>query len=167
MSPKVAWVMGSDSDLQHLTGGIDLCGELGLDVEVRVFSAHRTPRELTAWLDESVAGGVSVFVAAAGWAAALPGVVAAHVPVPVLGVPIPSSTLQGLDALLSIAQMPGGVPVGTMSLGSAGAKNAAVMAASILALGDPAVREKLAAFREQQRAKVLARDAAVQKDRGA
>lgn len=166
--PRVAWIMGSDSDLAHLEGGIELMrNTLDIPCEVRVLSAHRTPRELSSYLDGAAERGVEVIIAGAGWAAALAGVAAAHTTLPVIGIPIPSSTLSGLDAILSTLMMPGGVPVATMSLGSAGAKNGALFAASILARGDEALTRKLADYKASMAETVLAKDAAVQARFGA
>jgi 5-(carboxyamino)imidazole ribonucleotide mutase len=160
--PRVAWIMGSDSDLTRLEGGIELMrSELQIPCEVRVFSAHRTPHELSAYLDQAEANGIEVFITAAGWSAALPGVVAAHTVKPVIGIPIASSALNGQDAIHSMVMMPGGIPVATMSLDSAGAKNAALFAAAILARGDEGLTNTLKAYRAAMAEKVLAKDAAV------
>lgn len=156
--PWVSLVMGSNSDLEHLQSGIDLLPKLGIPFEVRVISAHRTPEALTVYAQGLVDRGVRVVIAAAGWAAALAGVVAAHTPLPVIGIPIPNSPLLGLDSILATVQMPGGVPVATMALGSAGAKNAALYSAEIIGLNDPAVRTALLEFRQAQVEAVMEKD---------
>lgn len=155
--PAVAVVvMGSKSDWETMQHAVDILGELGVAHEHRIVSAHRTP-ELMAEFARSAAGrGVRVIIAGAGGAAHLPGMVAAHTWLPVLGVPIQSRALQGVDSLLSIAQMPAGVPVGTLAIGTAGATNAGLLAASIVALQDEKVRRKLEAFRKRQTDTVLA-----------
>jgi 5-(carboxyamino)imidazole ribonucleotide mutase len=122
--------------------------------DVRVISAHRTPERLLAFLADAEARGIQIVIAGAGMAAHLAGVTAAHTLLPVLGVPVGGGALNGIDALLSTVQMPGGIPVATFAIGKAGARNAGLMAAAILALGDPALRERLAKFREEQSAAV-------------
>lgn len=154
--PLVGVVMGSTSDLDTMQHCVDQLGSFGVPCEVRVLSAHRTPAELSAWVASAQERGIEVFVAAAGMAAALPGVVAAQTPRPVLGVPMESKLLGGLDSLLSMVQMPGGIPVGTLAIGRAGAVNAAILATQILALGHPEFRDALAEHRAAQAAKVLA-----------
>ena len=155
-SPLVAVVMGSTSDWDTMRHSIELLDELGVPNEHKVLSAHRSP-DATADLARKAAGrGVHVIIAGAGGAAHLAGFIAAYTWLPVLGVPIQSKALQGLDSLLSIAQMPGGVPVGALAIGPSGAKNAALLAASILALSDTKIRKKLEAFREKQTKAVLA-----------
>jgi 5-(carboxyamino)imidazole ribonucleotide mutase len=152
--PLVGVVMGSTSDwetMQHCGAQLEA---LGVPFETRVLSAHRTPRELAAWIEDVESRGVEVFIAAAGMAAALPGVVAAHTTRPVLGVPMETKISGGLDSLLSMVQMPGGIPVGTLAIGKAGATNAALLAIAILATSDPALREKIKAFRIVQAAKI-------------
>ena len=156
--PWVSLVMGSNSDLEHLQSGIDLLPTLNIPFEVRVISAHRTPNVLTEYAQGLVDRGVQVVIAAAGWAAALAGVVAAHTPLPVIGIPIPNSPLLGLDSILATVQMPGGVPVATMALGSAGAKNAALFSAEIIGLNNPAVRTSLLEFRRAQVEAVMEKD---------
>src|SRR5947207_15901843 len=130
--------------------------EFGIEYEIDVTSAHRSPERTAEYARKAAASGVRVIIAGAGGAAHLAGVIAAHTWLPVVGVPIQSKALQGLDSLLSIAQMPGGVPVGTLAIGSSGAKNAGLLAASILALSDDKVRKKLEAFRKKQTDAVLA-----------
>ncbi|HUB09670.1 MAG TPA: 5-(carboxyamino)imidazole ribonucleotide mutase [Myxococcales bacterium] len=155
-APLVGVIMGSRSDLSVMQRTIDLLRELEVRHEAQVVSAHRTPEWMVEYATSAEARGLHVIVAAAGGAAHLPGMVAAHTLVPVLGVPIAATSLGGLDALLSIAQMPGGVPVGTLAIGAAGATNAAVLAAEIVALVDPALRARLARWREARKRKVLA-----------
>lgn len=155
-APLVAVIMGSASDWETMCHCVETLNELGLPNEYHVLSAHRTP-DATADFSRAAAGrGLRVIIAAAGGAAHLAGVVAAYTWLPVLGVPIQSKALQGLDSLLSIAQMPGGIPVGTLAIGSAGAKNAAILAASILATSDEGIRKNLEAFRKKQTDAVLA-----------
>lgn len=154
--PLVGVVMGSASDRDTMQHCVDQLGAFGVPCEVRVLSAHRTPDELAAWVASAQQRGVEVFVAAAGMAAALPGVVAAQTSRPVLGVPMESKLLGGLDSLLSMVQMPGGIPVGTLAIGKAGAVNAAILATQILALSRPELGEVLAEHRAAQAAKVLA-----------
>ena len=163
----VAIVMGSDSDLPTLEKGIATLKELGIGVEVRVLSAHSTPDALRAWLAAAVPAGLKVVIAAAGGAAHLAGTVAAHATIPVLGVPIPSGSLNGLDALLATVQMPPGVPVGTLGIGEGGAINAALFAAEILALADPARAERVRARRAADAAKVAEKDRKVREKHGA
>src|SRR6266853_629308 len=147
--PLVAVVMGSTSDWDTMRHSVELLDELGVPNEHKVLSAHRSP-DATADLARKAAGrGVHVIIAGAGGAAHLAGFIAAYTWLPVLGVPIQSKALQGLDSLLSIAQMPGGVPVGTLAIGASGAKNAALLAVSILAVSDDEARKKLEAFRRK------------------
>jgi 5-(carboxyamino)imidazole ribonucleotide mutase len=153
--PLVSILMGSKSDLDVMQGARDALTELGVEHEVRVLSAHRTPDALFAYVGDASARGVEVFIAGAGGAAHLPGVVAAKTTLPVLGVPIASGHLLGLDALLAIVQMPKGVPVATFAVGKAGAGNAALFAVAILAAKRPALAEKLAAWRKQQADRLL------------
>lgn len=151
----VAVIMGSKSDWETMRHAAETLDELGVPNEAHVLSAHRTP-DATAEFARNAAGrGLRVIIAGAGGAAHLAGVIAAHTWLPVLGVPI-QSKLQGLDSLLSTAQMPGGIPVGTLAIGEAGAKNAALLAAAILATSDEATRAKLEAFRKKQSESVLA-----------
>lgn len=148
-SPMVAIVLGSKSDEGHLAPTKELLDRLGVTWRLDVVSAHRQPERLHEHVHAVEALGVRVFIAAAGLSAALPGVVASLSSRPVIGIPVPGGALQGLDALLSIVQMPGGIPVATVGVGSNGSKNAAVLAAEILALSDAAVASKLAAYREE------------------
>jgi len=152
---KVWVAMGSDSDLPVMEEALKVLREFGIPYEVDITSAHRTP-EATAELARNAEGrGVGAIILGAGHAAHLAGVVAAHTTLPVIGVPLPSSSLQGLDSLLSTVQMPGGVPVATMAIGMAGATNAGILAAQILATSDPALRRRLQDFKERMAAKVL------------
>lgn len=146
----VVIVMGSQSDWATLKHTKLILEQLGVSAEAKIVSAHRTPDRLYHFSKQLVSEGVQVVIAGAGGAAHLPGMIAALTPLPVLGVPVLSSALQGLDSLLSIVQMPAGIPVATLAIGEAGAKNAAVLAASILALHNPSVRKALDIFRQQQ-----------------
>ena len=153
--PVVGVIMGSRSDwetMQHACATLD---ELGVAYETRVVSAHRTPELMAAYASGAADRGLLVLIAGAGGAAHLPGMTAAHTHLPVLGVPVESHALKGMDSLLSIVQMPAGVPVGTLAIGRAGAVNAALLAASIVALGDEAVRGRLRTFRAAQTQTVL------------
>ena len=154
MAGRVAILMGSPSDHDVMQAAEGVLGELGVETDVRVISAHRTPERLRRFLDGAEAAGIEVVICGAGGAAHLAGVTAAHTLLPVLGVPIDSSPLSGLDALLSTVQMPGGIPVGTLGIGKSGARNAGLLAAAILARKDGALRDRLAAFRERQSASV-------------
>jgi len=153
-----AWVgviMGSKSDLKYLQPGIDLLAELQVAHEVRVVSAHRTPDWMFEYAASAEARGIEVIIAAAGGAAHLPGMVSAKTILPVLGVPIPATALNGVDALLSIVQMPKGVPVGTLAIGEPGAANAALLATAIVARTRPELRERLRAWRAARTEEVL------------
>lgn len=156
MSPLVSILMGSKNDLDTLQPARDALAEFGVDHEVRVLSAHRTPDALFAYVADAEARGVEVFIAAAGGAAHLPGVVAAKTTLPVLGVPIPSSDLKGLDALLAIVQMPKGIPVATFAIGKAGAGNAALFAVALLAAKRPELAARLRGWRKAQADKLIA-----------
>ena len=149
-APKVAIVMGSQSDWETMQNGAAVLEKLGVAHECRIVSAHRTPDRLVAFAKGAAAEGIQVIIAGAGGAAHLPGMIAAMTHLPVLGVPVQSKALKGMDSLLSIVQMPGGIPVGTLAIGAAGATNAALLAASILALNDPALSERLVAWRTAQ-----------------
>jgi len=153
--PLVAIIMGSKSDWETMRHAAEMLDGLGVPKEARVLSAHRTPDATTDFARKAADRGLRVIIAGAGGAAHLAGVIAAHTWLPVLGVPI-QSKLQGLDSLLSTAQMPGGVPVGTLAIGEAGAKNAALLAAAILALSSERIRKNLEAFRRKQSESVLA-----------
>jgi 5-(carboxyamino)imidazole ribonucleotide mutase len=146
--------MGSANDYDVMKAAEDALKDLGVESDVRVISAHRTPERLVRFLANAEANGIEVVICGAGAAAHLAGVTAAHTTLPVLGVPIDSSPLQGLDALLSTVQMPGGIPVATFAIGKSGAKNAGLFAGAILAGRDPAVRKKLEEFRAKQSAGV-------------
>jgi 5-(carboxyamino)imidazole ribonucleotide mutase len=151
----VAVVMGSASDWETMRHAVELLDDFGIPNEHRVVSAHRTPEMMAEFARTAAERGLEVIIAGAGGAAHLPGMLAAHTWLPVLGVPIQSHALHGMDSLLSIAQMPAGVPVGTLAIGTAGATNAALLAASILALSDQKVRKKVEAFRKRQTDAVL------------
>jgi 5-(carboxyamino)imidazole ribonucleotide mutase len=153
-NPLVGIIMGSRSDWPTLREAADTLTRLGVPHETRVVSAHRTPERLYAYATGAAARGLKVIIAGAGGAAHLPGMAASMTTLPVLGVPVESHSLKGLDSLLSIVQMPGGVPVGTLAIGRPGAVNAALLAAAILALSDPALAGRLAAFRAAQTASV-------------
>lgn len=144
----VAIIMGSRSDWPTMKAATDSLDRLGVRWSARVVSAHRTPDRMVAFAREAREKGIQVIIAGAGGAAHLPGMVASMTSLPVLGVPVQSKALSGLDSLLSIVQMPGGVPVGTLAIGEAGAKNAGILAAQILALNDPVLAGRLDAFRE-------------------
>ena len=150
MKPQVAVIMGSKSDWETMEESTLLLTELKIPFEVKVVSAHRTPDLLFKFSETAEARGLSVIIAGAGGAAHLPGMVASKTTLPVLGVPVESKALRGLESLLSIVQMPGGVPVGTLAIGKAGAKNAALFAAEILALHDSKLRTRLKSFRKKQ-----------------
>ena len=156
MQPIVGIIMGSTSDWPTMKHAAKMLDELGVSYETRVVSAHRTPDLLFEYAETAEARGIQVVVAGAGGAAHLPGMVASKTPLPVLGVPVQSKALNGLDSLLSIAQMPGGIAVGTLAIGTAGAKNAGLLAGQIIALNNKAVSEKLKAFRTAQTESVLA-----------
>lgn len=149
-APAVAVVMGSQSDWETMKEAAELLDRLGISHEARIVSAHRTPKRLYEFAESARKDGFKVVIAGAGGAAHLPGMIAAITDIPVLGVPVESKSLKGLDSLLSIVQMPGGVPVGTLAIGKAGAKNAALLAASILSLSDAQVAEKLSDWRRKQ-----------------
>jgi 5-(carboxyamino)imidazole ribonucleotide mutase len=153
--PLVAVIMGSKSDWGTMRQAAELLEEFGVDHECRVLSAHRTPAETAAYAGRAERRGIEVILAAAGGAAHLAGVCAAHTLVPVLGIPMEGATLKGLDSLLSTVQMPAGIPVGTLGIGAAGARNAALLAIAILANSRPELRERLRQFRAKQSEKVL------------
>ena len=157
-SPQVGLIMGSRSDwetMEHTAATLD---ELGIPFEAEVVSAHRTPDKLFRYCEQAEGRGLRVLIAGAGGAAHLPGMAAAKTPLPVLGVPVQSKALSGMDSLLSLVQMPAGIPVGTMAIGKAGAVNAALFAAAILAGTDDALRARLRAYREAQTRNVLLND---------
>ncbi len=153
--PLVAVIMGSVSDWETMKHAVKVLADFGVSHERRVVSAHRTPKRLAAFAHGAEAGGLQIIIAGAGGAAHLPGMVAAHTALPVLGVPVESRALKGIDSLLSIAQMPAGVPVGTLAIGKAGAVNAGLLAVAILAVTRPALRQKLHRFRARQTRTVL------------
>ncbi len=153
--PRVGIVMGSQSDWDTMQHAQSLLELLEISNECRIVSAHRTPDLMFEYATTASDRGIQVIIAGAGGAAHLPGMIAAKTHLPVLGVPVQSAALNGLDSLLSIVQMPGGIPVGTLAIGQAGAKNAALLAASILALNDEGVRARLVAFRQSQTDAVL------------
>lgn len=146
--------MGSQSDWPTMKHAADILDHLGIAYEKKITSAHRTPKRMAQYADDARGRGLKVIIAGAGGAAHLPGMIAAHTTLPVLGVPIESAALKGMDSLLSIVQMPGGVPVGTFAIGKPGAINAALMAASILSLDDAELADRLAAWRDAQTASV-------------
>ena len=153
-TPLVAVIMGSSSDWETMKHAVDVLERFGIAYERHIVSAHRTPAWMAEFATDAERRGIEVIIAGAGGAAHLPGMVAAHTVVPVLGVPVQSAALQGLDSLLSIVQMPGGVPVGTLAIGKAGATNAALLAVSILSNSRSDLRVALRAFREEQTQKV-------------
>jgi 5-(carboxyamino)imidazole ribonucleotide mutase len=146
--PKVAILLGSTTDEPVMKGCVEYLTRFGIPSELKISSAHRQPEETASFVRDAEANGFSIIIAAAGMAAHLPGFAASLTTLPVIGVPLEGSALHGLDALYSIVQMPAGIPVATVTVGSAGAKNAAVLAAEILALRDPIIKQKLADFRK-------------------
>jgi len=163
-APRVAVLMGSDSDLPVMRLTVERLKDLGVGHEVRVLSAHRSPDAAARYAREAARRGIRVIIAAAGGAAHLAGCVAAHTCLPVVGVPLVSGELGGLDALLATVQMPSGVPVATVAVGAAGARNAAVLAAEILALGDARLARRLADYKHELAAAVVAKDRRVQEE---
>ena len=159
-APKVGIVMGSDSDMAVMAKAADMLEELGLDYEMRIISAHREPDELIAWTKGAEERGIRVMIAGAGMAAALPGMCAALFPLPVIGVPLSGKNLDGMDAVFSILQMPPGIPVATVAVD--GAKNAAILAAKILAASDETLLERLKEYSRAQKEQVIAKDAKLQ-----
>ncbi len=158
---KVAVLMGSKSDLTFMEEASVILKQFGISCEMRIMSAHRTPEEVLDFSRNAQANGFSVIIAGAGMAAHLAGVIAAHTLLPVVAVPIPSSTLGGLDALLAMAQMPPGVPVATMGIGKPGARNAALLAVEILALNDEGLKKRLVQYRKDMRKTVLEEDESI------
>ncbi len=156
---RVGIVMGSDSDLPTMQAAIDTVVEFGIPVEVRILSAHRTPDEMFAWARTATDEGIAVIVAGAGGAAHLPGMIASATPLPVIGVPVVATALAGIDALLSIVQMPAGVPVATVAIGNA--RNAGLLAVRILGATDPALRTRMSEFQRHMHDAVVQKDAAV------
>lgn len=153
-NPKIGLIMGSQSDWETMIVCHELLHEFEIPHEVKIVSAHRTPHRMVEYATSAKSRGIKVIIAAAGGAAHLPGMVAALTPLPVLGVPIKSRALKGMDSLLSIVQMPGGVPVGTLAIGEAGAKNAAILAASILGTTDETIAARVESYRAAETAKV-------------
>lgn len=164
--PFVAILMGSDSDLPVMEATLEVLEKFGIAHELKVSSAHRTPAQTHAYVEEAESRGCAVFIAAAGMAAHLAGTVAALTTRPVIGVPVDAGPLSGLDALLSTVQMPGGVPVATVAIGKAGAKNAGYLAAQIVSVADPALAKRVAEERRAQAEAVVAKDAKLQAARG-
>lgn len=157
----VGIIMGSDSDLPEMKEAADMLEEFGIDYEISIVSAHRTPKRMFQYAQEASQRGIEVIIAGAGGSAHLPGMTAANTELPVIGVPIRSKVLNGVDSLLSIVQMPGGVPVATMSIGKDGAKNAGILAAQILGIKYPEIRQKVKKYKEglakkvEQKAKLM------------
>ncbi len=149
-TPPVAVVMGSQSDWETMREAVDILQALEVDADAKILSAHRTPERMMEFAKSAKSSGFKVIIAGAGGAAHLPGMIAALTPLPVFGVPVQSAALSGQDSLLSIVQMPGGVPVGTLAIGKAGAKNAGLLAAAVLALGDEGLAERLEEWRRNQ-----------------
>ncbi len=160
---EVGILMGSDSDWPKIKGVASALDEFGIGYEVHVASAHRTPEKVLEYASSARDRGLGVLIAAAGGAAHLAGVVASHTTLPVIGIPVETSMMGGLDSLLSTVQMPGDIPVATVGIGSGGARNAGILAAEILAVGNPALVEKLSAFRQKLVAKIETKDANLQK----
>jgi 5-(carboxyamino)imidazole ribonucleotide mutase len=155
MSKPISIIMGSQSDLETVNEAINLLKEFKVSFEVKILSAHRTPKELERYVEGAGKRGVKVFIAAAGGAAALAGVIASHTSLPVIGIPIETKSLKGLDSLLSTVQMPAGIPVASMAIGKAGAKNAAIFALEILGISNKATGSKLAAYKKRMKKKIL------------
>lgn len=161
--PKIAVVLGSDSDLPTMEVGLKLLKDFGAAFELRILSAHRSPDDTALFAKRAEGRGIKVIIAGAGGAAHLAGVIASNTTLPVIGVPIRTQDLKGIDSLLSIAQMPGGVPVGTMAIGEAGAKNAAIFAVEILAVEDTRLKKKLAALKKKMRLDIRKKDKDISK----
>ena len=161
----VAILMGSQSDLPVMQGAADVLGSLGIRTEMKITSAHRTPAATQQYIADAESRGCQVFIAGAGLAAHLAGAVAAHTLRPVIGVPIDSGPMQGMDSLLSTVQMPAGIPVATVAIGKTGAKNAGYLAAQILALQNPELAQRVSAERQQKAENVQAQDSALQESR--
>jgi 5-(carboxyamino)imidazole ribonucleotide mutase len=153
-NPRVAVIMGSQSDWEVMRHSVEALENLGIPCEAKVISAHRTPARLESYVSGARERGLKVFIAGAGMAAALPGAIAALTPLPVFGVPMPGKAFGGMDSLLTMVQMPGGIPVGALAVGKAGAINAALLSASVLALSDDAIASALDDFRAKQTASV-------------
>jgi 5-(carboxyamino)imidazole ribonucleotide mutase len=163
MKKDVAVIMGSDSDWPLVQKACEILERFNVPFDVKVVSAHRTPRQATQFAGGAVKKGYRVIIAAAGGAAHLAGVVAAHTTLPVIGIPVAGGALNGMDSLLSVAQMPAGIPVATVTLGSAGPVNAAILAVQILALSDARLSGKMASYKKELASKVIKADAALQK----
>jgi 5-(carboxyamino)imidazole ribonucleotide mutase len=163
-SARVGVIMGSDSDWSVMSEAADALAEFGVSYEIGVYSAHRTPQRMLDYAQQAADRGVEVIIAGAGGAAHLPGMVASATPLPVIGVPVPLAKLDGLDSLLSIVQMPAGVPVATVSIG--GARNAGLLAVRILAVWDSDLREQIVAFQKELAESVLAKDSALKQRQG-
>lgn len=161
--PQVAVLIGSDSDWETMSAAVKRLNDFGIAYEVHVMSAHRTPARVADYVSTAPERGIRVFIVGAGGAAHLAGIVAAHTTLPVIGVPLNASSLNGLDALLATVQMPAGVPVATVAIGKAGAENAGILAAQILALADPGLAQRLTELKVEMARKVEATDAALQK----
>ena|SRR6185436_750096 len=160
---RVAVLMGSDSDWEVMAAAVKRLSDFGIGSEAHVMSAHRTPAKVVEYVSQARDRGIRVFIVGAGSAAHLAGVVAAHTTLPVIGVPLSASSLNGMDALLATVQMPAGVPVATVAIGKAGAENAGILAAQILALGDAGLAQRLVEFKADMARKVEEKDAALQK----
>jgi phosphoribosylaminoimidazole carboxylase PurE protein len=154
MAKAISIIMGSQSDLGTVKEALEILKKFKLGFQVKVLSAHRTPKELAQYVEQASKKGTKVFIAAAGGSAALAGVIAAHTTLPVIGIPIETKSLKGLDSLLSTAQMPAGIPVASMAIGKAGAKNAAIFAAEVLAINNKSLKTKLSAYKKAMRAKI-------------
>ena len=152
---RVGVIMGSRSDLPTMENAVEMLKRFGVDYEVKIVSAHRTPELMFEYAKLAKERGIKVIIAGAGGAAHLPGMVSSLTPLPVIGVPVQSKAMSGLDSLLSIVQMPGGIPVGTVAIGNSGAKNAGILASEIIALMDKEVAKKVEEFRKEQRDEVL------------
>jgi len=155
MSKLISIIMGSQSDLETIQEAINLLKEFKVEPEVKVLSAHRTPKELAQYVESAPKRGIKVFIAAAGGAAALAGVIASHTTLPVIGVPIETKSLKGLDSLLSTVQMPAGIPVAAMAIGKSGARNAAIFALEILGITDKKIQIKLNLYKRQMKRKII------------
>lgn len=154
MRKVISIIMGSESDAETVREATDLLKKFKVGFEARVLSAHRTPKELARYVEEAPKRGIKIFIAAAGGAAALAGVIAAHAALPVIGIPVETKSLKGLDSLLSTVQMPAGIPVASMSIGKAGAKNAAIFAVEILGISDKKIQTRLTAYKKEMRRKI-------------
>lgn len=155
MKKLISIIMGSQSDLETVNEAVNVLKEFKVGFDLKVLSAHRTPKELEKYVALASKNGVKVFIAAAGAAAALAGVIASHTTLPVIGIPIETSSLKGMDSLLSTVQMPAGIPVASMAIGKAGAKNAAIFALEILGTSDKKISAQLATYRNNMRKKIL------------